>query len=170
MNVIEPPQMLAKILTVSDGVIAGTRENRSGRALDEFLSGQGFSVVESRVSPDGTEPVAKALMEMANSFAGVIVTTGGTGFSRRDLTPEATRSVIEREAPGFAEYMRAANRLGMLSRGVAGCIGGALILNTPGSPNGCVEMLSAVIDLVPHAVALLSDPAAVHPKTTQDKP
>ena len=92
--------------------------------------------------------------------------TGGTGFTARDLTPEATLAVIGREAPGFAEAMRAVNPLGMLSRGVAGVRGTALILNTPGSPKGAVEMLAAVIGYLPHALALLGDPHAKHPGST----
>jgi molybdopterin adenylyltransferase len=152
----------AKVLTVSDGVIAGTREDRSGVALDERLRAEGFSVVDRRVVADGTDSVASALTEMAAGFVGVIVSTGGTGFGPRDLTPEGTRAVIEREAPGLAEAMRLVNPLGRLSRGVAGTIGTALVLNTPGSPKGAVECLDAVIDIVPHAVRLLSDAPTQH--------
>ena len=153
---------MAKVLTVSDGVIAGTRSDRSGQALVELLREFNFAVVEHAVSPDGIEPVANSLRDLCAGFAGVVVTTGGTGFTARDLTPEATKLVIEREAPGFAQYMRAVNPLGMLSRGVAGILGQVLILNTPGSPSGATEMLAAVIEHVPHAIALLSDPASVH--------
>src|SRR3954470_8276204 len=92
---------------------------------------------------------------MAAGFVGVIVTTGGTGFGPRDLTPEGTRAVIDREAPGLAEAMRLVNALGRLSRGIAGTVGNALVLNVPGSPTGAVECLEAVIDVVPHALALL---------------
>ena len=152
----------AKVLTVSDGVIAGTREDRSGVALGERLRAEGFDVVDRRVVADGTESVAAALRELAAGFGGLIVTTGGTGFGPRDLTPEATRAVIDREAPGLAEAMRLVSPLGRLSRGVAGTIGTALVLNTPGSPRGAVECLDAVIDVVPHAVRLLLDAPTTH--------
>ncbi|MDA8396661.1 MAG: MogA/MoaB family molybdenum cofactor biosynthesis protein [Actinomycetota bacterium] len=153
----------AKVLTVSDGVIAGTRQDASGVALASLLAENGFEVVERRACSDGTAPVSEMLQKMAAGFSGLIVTTGGTGFTERDLTPEATLSVIQREAPGFAEAMRAVNPLGMLSRGVAGVRDGALILNTPGSPKGSVEMLGAVMKYIPHALALMGDPHAEHP-------
>lgn len=151
--------LAAKVLTISDGVIHGTREDRSGAALVELLDAHGYEIVEQRVVADGVDSVAPALTEMATGFNGVIVTTGGTGFGPRDLTPEATRSVIEREAPGIAEAMRLVNPLGRLSRGVAGTVGQALILNGPGSPKGAVETVEAVIDVIPHAIRLMaSDP------------
>ena len=90
------------------------------------------------------------------------VTTGGTGFAPRDETPEGTRLVIEREAPGLAEAMRAVSPLGRLSRGIAGISGGCIIINTPGSPKGCVEQLNAVVDVLPHAVALLNQSPTEH--------
>jgi molybdenum cofactor synthesis domain-containing protein len=152
----------AKVLTVSDGVVAGTREDRSGVALAERLQAEGFEVVEQRVVADGTSTVATALRELTHGFAGLVVTTGGTGFGPRDLTPEGTRAVIDREAPGLAEAMRLVNPLGRLSRGVAGTVGTALVLNTPGSPKGAVECLDAVIDVVPHAVRLLNDAPTSH--------
>ena len=126
----------AKVLTVSDGVIHGTREDRSGAALAETLIGHGLVVVDRRAVEDGVESVRAALAEMAAGFTGLIVTTGGTGFGPRDQTPEGTRLVLEREAPGLAEAMRLVNPLGRLSRGVAGTVGKALVLNTPGSPKG----------------------------------
>jgi len=146
----------AKVLTVSDGVVEGTREDRSGAALAERLAASGFDVVERRVTADGVEPVASALRDLAAGFAGLVVTTGGTGFGPRDLTPEGTRAVLEREAPGLAEAMRLVSPLGRLSRAVAGTMGQALVLNTPGSSKGAVETLDAVIDVVPHALDLLS--------------
>jgi molybdopterin adenylyltransferase len=146
----------AKVLTVSDGVVEGTREDRSGAALAERLAAAGFEVVERRVTADGVEPVAAALQDLATGFAGLVVTTGGTGFGPRDLTPEGTRAVLEREAPGLAEAMRLVSPLGRLSRAVAGTVGQALVLNTPGSSKGAVETLDAVIDVVPHALDLLS--------------
>ena len=158
----EGQPLLAKVLTVSDGVIAGTREDRSGRALAEALQTAGFEVVETDVVADGAVSVAGALTRMASSFAGVVVTTGGTGFGPRDHTPEGTREVIERDAPGLAEAMRLVNPLGRLSRAVAGIKGQAIILNTPGSPKGAAECLGAVIDVLPHALALLAERPTEH--------
>ena len=146
----------AKVLTVSDGVVAGTRDDRSGTALVDRLGAAGFEVVGRAVSADGVEAVAEALGALADGFAGLIVTTGGTGFGPRDLTPEGTRSVLDREAPGLAEAMRLVNPLGRLSRASAGTMGRALVLNTPGSSTGAVECLDAVIDVVPHALDLLA--------------
>ncbi len=152
----------AKVLTVSDGVIAGTRDDRSGEALVELLVGAGYDIADRRAVADGVEPVSSALASMADGFTGVIVTTGGTGFGQRDLTPEATRAVIEREAPGLAEAMRLVNPLGRLSRAVAGTRGTALILNTPGSPKGAVECAEAVLDVVPHVIRLMADAPTPH--------
>jgi molybdenum cofactor synthesis domain-containing protein len=154
--------LAAKVLTVSDGVVAGTREDRSGLALVDRLQADGYEIVEHRVVADGVDSVAAALLAMSADFAGLIVSTGGTGFAPRDLTPEATRSVIEREAPGLAEAMRLVSPLGRLSRGIAGVIGGTVVLNTPGSPKGCVEQLDAVLDVVPHALRLLNDQPTAH--------
>ncbi len=148
--------MEAKVLTVSDGVVAGTREDRSGDALVAVLVEAGFDVVDRTVVADGTASVAGALAAMCEGFAGLVVTTGGTGFGPRDLTPEGTRTILEREAPGMAEAMRLVNPLGRLSRAVAGTRGRALVLNTPGSSNGAVETLRAVLDVVPHALDLLA--------------
>ncbi len=155
------PPLAAKVLTVSDGVAAGTRDDTSGRALVEHLAAKGFVVLDHRVSPDGVDHVAAALRDLADGFAGVIVTTGGTGFGPRDLTPEGTRLVVDREAPGLAEAMRAASNvggrtLGMLSRGVCGTAGQALICNLPGSSSGAIECLEAVLPAVPHALELLA--------------
>jgi molybdopterin adenylyltransferase len=152
----------AKVLTVSDGVIHGTREDRSGEALVNQLTDAGWIVVEHRVTADGTDNVANNLREMCGGFAGLIVSTGGTGFAPRDQTPEGTRKVIEREAPGLAEAMRLVNPLGRLSRGIAGVRGQAIICNTPGSPKGCVEQLAAILDIVPHAVRLLQESPTEH--------
>ena len=153
---------LAKVLTCSDGVIHGTREDKSGAALADFLTANGFEVVERRVTADGTDNVATALTEMSDGFAGLIASTGGTGFAPRDQTPEGTRAVIEREAPGLAEAMRLCNPLGRLSRGVAGIRGQTIIVNAPGSTKGCVEQLEAVIDVLPHALRLLHDTDSSH--------
>ena len=153
----------AKVLTVSDGVHHGVREDRSGTALVALLRNAGWIVDESRVVPDGTESVAEALRDLARGFVGLIVTTGGTGFGPRDLTPEGTASVLERRAPGMAEAMRLANpKLGRLSRGTAGTLGLALVVNTPGSPKGCVECLVAVLDMVPHALSLMTGETTIH--------
>ena len=145
----------AKVLTVSDGVIAGTRDDKSGEALAAALEAAGFSVVERRAVVDGVESVASALTQLTDGFDGLVVTTGGTGFGPRDLTPEGTRAVLEREAPGLAEAMRLVSPLGRLSRAVAGTRGTALILNTPGSSAGAVETFNAVADVLPHALSLL---------------
>lgn len=152
----------AKVLTVSDGVVHGTRDDLSGRALVEYLLEHGFEVVDHRVTADGADLVAAALIEMCHGYAGLVVSTGGTGFAPRDQTPEGTRSVIEREAPGIAEAMRLCNPLGRLSRGLAGIRGQAIIVNTPGSTKGCVEQLDAVIDVLPHALRLLADTDTSH--------
>ncbi len=155
-------RLLAKVLTCSDGVVHGTREDTSGAALAEFLDANGFEVVERRVTADGADNVATALSELADGFAGLIASTGGTGFAPRDQTPEGTRAVIEREAPGLAEAMRLCNPLGRLSRGIAGVRGGAIIVNAPGSTKGCVEQLEAIIDVLPHALRLLHDTDTTH--------
>ena len=151
----------AKVLTVSDGVADGTRDDKSGRALVEHLTNAGYEVVAHRVVADGVAPVADALAEMCDGFAGLVVTTGGTGFGPRDLTPEATSRVIEREAPGIAEAIRRVSdadgrNFGMLSRGVAGARGQALVCNLPGSASGAVEGLDVVLAVASHALDLLA--------------
>lgn len=158
------PALQAKVLTVSDGVVAGTRDDRSGPAVAGALVAAGFDVVEQQVVADGRENVGEALVELCEDFAGLVVTTGGTGFGPRDLTPEGTVIVLDRQAPGLAEAMRLVNPLGRLSRGVAGTRGAALVLNTPGSSTGAVECLNAVIDVLPHALRLLAgDASTSHP-------
>jgi molybdenum cofactor synthesis domain-containing protein len=146
----------AKILTVSDSASQGRREDTSGDAVADTLLRHGFEVTERRVVPDGLTPVSSALTGLCAAFSGLVVTTGGTGFSPTDLTPEATRMVLEREAPGMAEAMRAASPFGRLTRGAAGTIGQCLILNLPGSPKGAVETLDAVVDVLGHALELLA--------------
>lgn len=151
----------AKVLTVSDGVVGGVREDVSGAALVEALEAAGATVVAREVIADGVEAVAHALRTLARDFAGLIVTTGGTGFGPRDLTPEGTRKVIEREAPGLVEAIRRVSDddgrgFGMLSRAVAGTLGAALIVNTPGSRGGAVEALEVILPVVPHALDLLA--------------
>jgi molybdenum cofactor synthesis domain-containing protein len=158
----DQPRLLAKVLTVSDGVIAGTRVDASGAALVELLQANGFDVVEHTVVADGADNVAAALTSLTDGFAGAVVSTGGTGFAPRDQTPEGTRQVIEREAPGLAEAMRLVNPLGRLSRGIVGVRGQAIVCNTPGSPKGCVEQLTAILDVLPHALRLLADTPTQH--------
>ena len=152
----------AKVLTVSDGVMGGTREDLSGAALAEALSAAGFEVVERSVVADGVASVAGELVRLIANFHGLVVTTGGTGFGPRDRTPEGTKEVIERDAPGLAEAMRLASPLGRLARGLAGIRGHSIILNTPGSPKGAVESVQAVIDVLPHALDLLSGQPTRH--------
>ena len=156
------PLLTAKVLTVSDGVAAGTREDRSGRALADRLAAAGFAVTDRRAVADGVEPVSDALRRLATDFEGLVVTTGGTGFAARDLTPEGTRAVLDRDAPGLAEAMRLVSPRGRLSRGVAGTLGRCIVLNTPGSPAGAVECVDAVLDALPHALDLLAGRPTEH--------
>ncbi len=146
----------AKVVTVSDSVHAGTAEDATGPEIGRFLAGAGFRVVAHTVVPDGVASVAGALRAAVAGFEGLVVTAGGTGFAPRDLTPEATSTVLERQAPGLAEAMRRAGPKGALSRAVAGTVGGCIVLNLPGSPAGSVECLRAVVDVLPHALALLA--------------
>lgn len=152
----------AKILTVSDGVVAGTRKDLSGAELMGAVMAAGFEVVERRTVADGRDAVAAALRDLSDGFEGMVVTTGGTGFAPSDETPEGTRLVIEREAPGLAEAMRLVNPLGRLSRAVAGTVGTTIVLNTPGSPKGAVECFNAVADVLPHALSLLCGRPTAH--------
>jgi molybdopterin adenylyltransferase len=152
----------AKVLTVSDGVFHGFRDDSGGRGLAAHLIANGYEVVEHRVTEDGADAVAARLREMSDGFAGLIVTTGGTGFGPRDQTPEGTRAVIDREAPGLAEAMRLVSPHGRLSRGIAGTRGTTLICNTPGSPKGAIEQINAVLDVLPHALKLLASEPTEH--------
>jgi molybdenum cofactor synthesis domain-containing protein len=145
----------AKVCTVSDGVVAGTRDDLSGAAVAERLEAAGYEIVQRRVVADGVESVAAVIAELADGFAGLIVTTGGTGFGPRDLTPEGSSQVLDRQAPGLAEAMRLASPLGRLSRATAGTLATSLVLNLPGSTTGAVECLEAVLDVLPHALSLL---------------
>lgn len=167
---MEPGTIRAAVLTVSDGVTQGTREDASGDAAEALLRAGGFDVSERRVVADEQAEIESALRELVSSN-GLVVTTGGTGFGPRDVTPEATRAVIEREAPGLAELMRATGLsqtpMAALSRGVAGAVGSALVVNLPGSPKGVRESLTAVLPVVPHAVELLRGATGVHPSVPE---
>jgi molybdenum cofactor synthesis domain-containing protein len=151
----------AKVLTVSDGVIAGTRDDSSGRALADRLEASGFEIVDRRAVADGVESVRDALLELSEGFVGLIMTTGGTGFGPRDLTPEGTLAAVDRLAPGLAEAIRdvsnsGGRNFGMLSRGVAGVRGSTLIVNAPGSSSGAVEAYDAIAPVIEHALELLA--------------
>lgn len=153
------------ILTLSDRSARGERLDASGPALVELIGAEGGSVVRQSLLPDEESTIRETLTAWADAGEmDVILTTGGTGFSPRDVTPEATRAVIERDAPGLAEAMRAASLKitphAMLSRIVTGIRGKALIINLPGSPKGAVENLRVVLPILPHAVQLLHDDPA----------
>ncbi len=150
------------VLTLSDRSSRGEREDVSGPALARRVDGEGWIVCRQLILPDEESTIRETLAQWADSGEfDVILTTGGSGFAPRDVTPEATRAVIEREAPGLAEAMRAASLKStphaMLSRSVAGIRKRSVIINLPGSPKGAVENLEAVIPALPHAVQLLQD-------------
>jgi len=157
---------VAAVLTVSDGVSDGTRADESGDVAEGILREAGFEVGSRTLVPDDRGRIEAILRELAGTHA-LVVTTGGTGFGPRDVTPEATRAVIDREAPGLAEVMRAAGLaktpMASLSRAVAGSIGGTLVLNLPGSPKGVRESLDAVLPVLPHAIELLGGVTGAHP-------
>ncbi len=151
----------AAVVTASDGVSTGHREDVSGEAVTELLTDHGWLVVRQEVVPDERSRIAALLAALADeSTVALVCVTGGTGFGPRDVTPEATRDVCHREAPGLAEAMRAAGRastpMADLSRGVCAIRGGTLIVNLPGSPRGATESLTAVLGVLPHAVDLLA--------------
>jgi len=149
----------AAVITVSDGVVAGTRQDTGGPAVIELLEKSGFTVVRREVVPDERTYLENSLMKMCDT-AELVVTTGGTGLAPRDVTPEATLAVCDRTVPGLAELMRTAGlkstQFAPLSRSVCGTRGRSLILNLPGNPKGAVESLQAVLHLIPHALDLLA--------------
>lgn len=145
----------AKVLTVSDSIAAGSREDTSGSALLQRLRADSYNVVDNRVVPDDIEEISNALSSMAYGFNGLILTTGGAGFGQRDFTPEATKRILDRFAPGMGDAMRSASPKGRLSRAIAGTRGASLILNLSADPDRAVNMLEAVLDVVPEAVELL---------------
>src|SRR6266480_7142179 len=156
-----PSQIHAVIITVSDAGFRGERKDESGEALVQLLEELGAEVVATRILSDDPDPLTDALREFADwRHVNLIVTTGGTGFSPRDNTPEATLTVIEREAPGLAEAIRMETLkntpMAMISRGVCGIRSGALIINLPGSPKGVRESFAVIRPVLAHAIALLS--------------
>jgi molybdenum cofactor synthesis domain-containing protein len=163
--------MNAAVLTVSDRVSRGEADDRSGDLLAELLRGDGYDV-ERRVVPDEADEIAAAIEDLA-ARAAVVLTTGGTGLAPRDVTPEATRTVLQREAPGIAEALRADSIAktphGLLSRGVAGVLGHTLVVNLPGSTGGCRDGYAVLQPALGHALALLADAPAVHLDTTHQQ-
>ena len=155
------------MLTVSDGVAEGTREDESGSVLAALLGEEGYEV-ERRVVPDDRDAIAEAIAELAEDAA-VVLTTGGTGLGPRDVTPEATGDVLERVAPGIAEALRADSLAktphALLSRGLAGVRGRALVVNLPGSPGGCRDGFEVLRPALEHAVELLAGEPTAHKQT-----
>ena len=159
--------MRAAVLTISDGVAAGEREDRSGELLAELLAGEGYDV-ERRVVPDERDEIADAIVELAED-ARLVLTTGGTGLGPRDVTPEATAAVLERAAPGIAEAIRAdaiaKTPHGLLSRGIAGVRGSTLVVNLPGSTGGCRDGFAVLRPALGHALELLAGEPTAHRQT-----
>ena len=159
-------KMRAGILTVSDKGARGERVDTSGPAIREMLEAAGAEVVRTLLVPDEPEEIRAVLIAWSDEGLDLVLTTGGTGFSPRDRTPEATKSVLERETPGISEAIRAAGRLktpkAMLSRAAAGIRGGTLIINLPGSERSVRESLAAVIEVLPHGIEILKGTASEH--------
>jgi len=146
----------ARVITCSDAASRGEREDRSGPAVRAMLEEQSFGVDAVVIVADEVDAIAAAIENATADGARLVVTTGGTGIAPRDVTPDATRRVCERELPGFGERMRATSPVGALSRGIAATRGAALIVNLPGSVKGATESLAAILPLVPHALELLA--------------
>ena len=151
--------MRAKILVLSDSAAVGTRQDLTGPAVHEFLEARGWTVAALEVLPDDLERIAGRLREWSeDGGCDVVFTAGGTGLAPRDIAPEATRRIIDREIPGFSELMRAEGlkktRRAVLSRGLAGLRKGTLIVNLPGSPRGARDSLEVIADLLPHAIEI----------------
>jgi molybdopterin adenylyltransferase len=155
------------VLTISDRVSRGENEDRSGDVLDELLRGDGYDVVR-RVVPDERPQIAAAIRELA-AGARLVLTTGGTGLTPRDVTPEATADVLEREAPGIAQALRAdaleKTPHALLSRGTAGTVGSTLVVNLPGSPGGARDGYAVLRPALEHALHLLADEPTAHRQT-----
>jgi molybdopterin adenylyltransferase len=154
------PPLRAKILVLSDRASRGERADRSGRAVREILERAGWAVAPVEILPDEFDLIRQRLAALTDADdCDAVFTSGGTGLAARDVTPEATRAILEKEAPGLAELMRAEGlkktRLAALSRGVAGVRKGKLIVNLPGSVRGATESLECILDLLPHAIELL---------------
>ena len=161
--------MRAAVVTVSDGVSAGVREDSSGDVLEGLLAGEGFDV-ERSIVPDDADVIADAIRTLGDAGVSLVLTTGGTGFAPRDVTPEATRTVIDREAPGIAEAIRAdalaRTPHALLSRGIAGIRGATLVVNLPGSPGGCRDGFEVVRPALRHGLELAAgDTATSHRQT-----
>jgi molybdenum cofactor synthesis domain-containing protein len=157
------------VVTVSDGVSAGTREDTSGDVLAELLGDEGFDV-ERTVVPDDVGSIAQAIRTLGDSGVSLVLTTGGTGFAPRDVTPEATREVVDRDAPGLAEAIRAdalaRTPHALLSRGIAGLRGATLVVNLPGSPGGCRDGFEVVRPALRHGLELAAgDTSTPHRQT-----